>query len=799
MAPNTDIPVTDSANQILQFNPPLWITYCLSMSVTKGQVWTSDWVKSLQKGVGEADAKVIVGGYQQLTVQLNSLLHQPNSTDEDSQNDRVIVLLRQLLVMHVYLEVVAECHPFLIQANRWVEQATHVITISSKKTYLNQLNLLLEEALAEKEEKWPLNSTVDRALFKVYQYTLIHYFQQLLDCLRNTTHREQVPCAAAESEYESYIRVICILHAYTTQISSLPLSEIEHLPSLLLDQLTQLIKLTSTLDLSPSWMERLKQWILWCFNKLKLWNITIPSAVETSSSSLLTISQQLRKSTAEAIKKKKAQSLPVIRERCWLYFSLYEQLISQWCNEEERHALEYHATALALFESFMSTFECPPTFNKGILRENPLKSHRSIKLNRKRITPVEHWEPLLDPALNKLGTDLFIRGWFIYNCYFFDRASLLHWLIDRQEPRLMATIKAYVNSEDRDFQCDEISNFDKRNLYRFVQATYKDFCADLNLITYMILSVWFKKVGINVSHRDLAAILSKPGRWLHHKKQEPPSTRSAYWEDTIPNLSYILYRAIEYLGAGLYFFPPLQQRWSALQEVLSAYPDNLAEFVHHHHAEIATIIKKLLLIFHLDHKSKASRDNILLNHLAKSYIPQIQSVKTDLQKFRALDPDELQSEKAEKAADSLLWKLKQVVFDCAHAHLRSMQWIINALALSPEELQRDYTQENCDYVNKVKEVDTEITRARKSEKKTRREREEIRREREEIRREREAGLVKVARLEAILAKQAQAKLVPASITKSGMTLFSDPASSQATTSTEFADPNSVLTKVCYGP
>lgn len=773
MAPNTDISIADMASS--QFNPPLWITDCLSMSATKRNEWTSDWVKSLQVGLGESDSQTVAWGYQQLTDQLNSILQQPYSTDEKTQNDCVDGLLRQLLVMQVYLEIAAEYHPSVVdlQANEWVEQATYVMTTLPKKVYLNQLNLLAEEAIREKYEKRPINNTVDRALFKIYQSTLIHYFQQLLDHLRHTTQNHP-PCDAEESEYESYIRVICMLHAYTTQLSTLPLTETEHLPSLLLDQLTQLIKITSTLDLSPSWMERLKQWIQWCFNKLKLWHMTIPSAAQTSSSSLLAISRQLRKSTEETIRRKKLKSLNVIRERCWLYFSLHEQLINQWCNEEERHALECHSTGLALFESFMSTFECPSTFNRGILRENPLMSYRSAKFNRKQVTPVQHWEPLLDIALNKLGTDLFIRGWFIYNCYS-NRASLLHWLVARQEPRLMATIKAYVNSEKRDFQRDEISNFDKRNLYRFVQVIYEDFCADLNMITQMILSVWFKKIGVNVSHTDLAAILSKPGRWLHHKKQEPPSTR---WEDTIPHLAFILYQAIERLGAGLYFFPPLQQRWSALQEALSAYPDNhLAEFVHHHHAEIATIIKKLLLIFHLDHKSKASRDNALLNVWAQRYIPQIQFVKEKLQKFRELDLDKLQSEEAEKAADLLLRRLKTVVVDGMHCHLRSMQWIINALSLSPEELQQEHNQENCDYVNKVKQVDAEIARARKSEKE---------------------ALERIARLEALLTKQErQTPPSPASLTTSRITLFSNPAASQ-TTSTEVADPNPVSSKVHYG-
>lgn len=778
MAPNTDIPAAESANQVLKRNSPLWITDCLSMSVAKGLVvWTSDWVKSLQEGVAEADSQTVAVGYQQLTDQLNSLLHQPNSTDENSQNDWVTVLLRQLLMMHVYLETAAKYHPYLIQANRWVDQVCHLMIITPKKIYLNQLGLLVEEALGEKYEKQPINKMVDRALFKIYQRTLLLYFQQLLDHLRNTAQEDHPPCDEEESEYESYIRVICMLHAYTTQLTTLPLTETEHLPSLLLDQLTQLIKITSTLDLSPSWMERLKQWILWCFNKLKLWHITTPSVAQTSSSSLLAVSRQLRKSTEETIRKKKLQSLHVIRERCWLYFSLHEQLINQWCSEEERHALEYHATALALFESFMSTFECPSTFNRGILRENPLMSYRSVKFNRKQVTPAQHWEPLLNIALNKLGTDLFIRSWFIYNCYS-NRASLLHWLVAKQEPRLMAVIKDYVRREERDFQEDEISNFDKRNLYRFVQATYNDFCTDVNLITQMILSVWFKKIGINVSHTDLAAILSKPGRWLYHKKQEPPSARSTQWEDTIPNLAFILYDAIERLGAGFYFFPPFQQRWSAFQEALAAHTDNLAEFVYLHHAEIATVIKKLLLIFHLDHKSKADRGNALLNVWAQRYIPRIQSVRHDLQKFRELDPDELQSDHAERVADSLLRRLKTVVVDCMHCHLGSMQWIINALSLSPEKLQQEHTQENCDYVNKVKEVDAEIARARKSEK--------------EARREKEAALEKVARLEALLAERArQAHPVPANVTKSGVTLFSV---APQKTPTEFTDPSSVLTK-----
>lgn len=57
-------------------------------------------------------------------------------------------------------------------------------------------------------------------------------------------------------------------------------------------------------------------------------------------------------------------------------------------------------------------------------------------------------------------------------------------------------------------------------------------------------------------------------------------------------------------------------------------------------------------------------------------------------------------------------------------------------------------------------------------------------------RERESLLGKMARLETILAKQAQANSAPVKITKSGMTLFSD-APSQ-TTSTKFSGKSTSL-------
>ncbi len=73
----------------------------------------------------------------------------------------------------------------------------------------------------------------------------------------------------------------------------------------------------------------------------------------------------------------------MIREGCWLYFSLHEQLFTQ-CLDKKKHALEYQSTALALFESFMSTFDWPNTFKKGVLGENPLKpSGRFIKFKEK--------------------------------------------------------------------------------------------------------------------------------------------------------------------------------------------------------------------------------------------------------------------------------------------------------------------------------------------------------------------------------------------------------------------------------
>mgnify|MGYP003515210860 FL=1 len=182
------------------------------------------------------------------------------------------------------------------------------------------------------------------------------------------------------------------------------------------------------------------------------------------------------------------------------------------------------------------------------------------------------------------------------------------------------------------------------------------------------------------------------------------------------------------------------------------------------------------MIFHLDHKSKASRDNALLNHWAQLYIPRIQFVKEKLQKFRELDLDELQSEDAEKAADLLLRRLNTVVVDGMHCHLRSMQWIINALSLSPEELQREYNQENCDYVNKVKQVDAEIARARKSEKE---------------------ALERIARLEALLTKQErQTPPQQPTIAGSRVTLFPAPTTSQTSTT---AAENPILTEYHYAP
>ncbi|WP_218814129.1 hypothetical protein [Rickettsiella endosymbiont of Dermanyssus gallinae] len=719
MDPNEDILVAefaDSEEQLLQFKSPLksplelWVTDCFSMSATKHQVWASNWIESLRVGLREADSKTIKHGYQQLTDQLTNLLQQQHSI-----NDWVSALLLQLIAMYVYRKnAIKQCYPdqlIELQAKQWKKHATCVMVNVPTEVYLNLLLQLVDEARDNK----PIDNTLDRALLKIHQHALKFCFKQLLNELRNTT-QDCPPPDAESSVYMLYEKIVCMLHVYINQLSTLKPKEKELLPNRLLNQLTQLIEETSTLDLSPSWMDRLKQWIELFFGKLQLLYKEISSAEKISSSALRTISERLQEATKKAVQNKKLQSpesIELIRKRCWLYFSLHEKLISQWGNKE-KHALEYQSTALALFESFMSTFDWPTTFNKGILRANPLKSYRSTQntfvwftrfkeeilhgnplkayQSAKQVIPVEHWEPLVDKALNKLCVDFFMRDWARnHGCP--NKRSFLQWLLSRQEPRLIAKIKAHVNSQETELQqLNEVSTVEKTNIYGFVQAIYEDLCADLNQITQMILSIWFQKIGFNIPHKDLGNFLSEPGRWLCQTDQARPTRLDV----DIPFFTLFMLQAIERLGkclgVGVCFFPSLQQHWSAHQKALAAHSGNAAEFVHNQNKNIATIIRKLYLIFHTDHKPDADTK---VKDWATCYIPKIKSIKDDLAKFRKRDQKELQSLDAIEKAQALLDNLKEVVLDGMNCHLR------------------EYSQETRQHNSVLKQIEADTAKTRK--------------------------------------------------------------------------------------
>ncbi|WP_218814014.1 coiled-coil domain-containing protein [Rickettsiella endosymbiont of Dermanyssus gallinae] len=782
MPPKTNTPGTDSANQLLQRNPLLyrWITNCFPISQIKSLVWTSDWLEPLQIELKKTSSVTIKQGYKLLTEEFNSLLGQQHLTDENTQNDWASALLLKLLVMYVYRKNATECYRdqlVELPAMPWTKHATLVMTKVPKAAYLNQLRQLVYRAIHEQ----PIDHTVDHALLTIQQHALNFYFKQFLDELRNTTQNCPFP-DKEDSTYNRYTKMIGVLHVYIGEIddSSLKEKETAHLSKLLLEQLTQLIETTSTLDLSPSWIERLKQWIQTCISQLTSLYTKTPSAAETSYLRLLGISERLRKSTRKAVRNKKFQSPELIREGCWLYFSLHEQLITQWV-DKEKHALEYQSTALALFESFMSTFDWPDTFKKGILGENPLKSQRFFTFNRKKTTPVEHWESLLDPALNKLCADFFMRDWFEYHGYP-HKGSFLQWLLSRQELRLMAKIKEYVSTEEWAFQEDEIPFFDKRNLYRLVQEIHKDFCADLNQITQMILSVWFQEIGRMVPHADLANSLLKPERWLYQINKEP----IIWTEDSIPKLAFLMLGAIERLGAGFYFFPPFQKRWFEFQEALDAHSGNAVEFVQQHHVEIAAIIKKLLLMFHTDKKSEAHRNDARLKEQLQYHFRRIQSVRDDLQKFRERNPNELKSSDAERAADSLLRHLKKVVLNCMHYHVNSMQWSVYMFSLSPDELQ-EYSEETRQHINERKQMDTRTAKARK---KTKEAEARIKEKQARIK----ANQAEIEHLKALLAEPEQNTPPPVTVAASPAAFFSVPTTSQTPTDVK----NLVVAKYPFG-
>ncbi|WP_218814380.1 cell envelope integrity protein TolA [Rickettsiella endosymbiont of Dermanyssus gallinae] len=802
MLPNTNISVADSAEQLLQRNSLLyrWVTNCFSIVKIKSNIWTPEWIESLKIALKKANSETIKQGYKLLTEEFNSKLGQLYSTNENSQNDWVSALLLQLLAMDVYRKTTTECcHDQLMEcpSMRWTNYANRVITIVPKEVYLKQLSRLVGEAVSKK----PIDSTVDYVLLQIHQHALKFCFKRFLNGLRHTT-QDSPPPDEENSAYQSYIQMICMLHVYITRVSNLPLKEKQRLPNLLLEQLKQLIEETCELDLSPSWMERLRQWIQQFFGKLKLLYTTIPSTVETSSSALLIISQQLRKSAKQAAQKKESHSSELIRERCWLYFSLYEQIITQYW-DKEKYALNYQSTTLALFESFMSTFafEPPSTFEKGILRANPLKSQGFFTFSRKKVAP-EHLEFLLDTALNKLCVD-FINNWF-YHDYSANKGSisLLHWLIFRQEPRLMAKIKAYASTEDyTQFRgLAEIPSFEKETLYRFVQDAHKDFCIDLNLLTRMIVSIWLKKIGIIVSHYDLANSLLKPERWLY---QTNP-VASVPWKDTIPNLAWVLLHAVERLGVGLYFFPPIQQRWSVFQEAWTEHSGSIAEFVYQQDKEIAAILNKLFLTFHLDHESEAKRNDPMLKDWAQNYIPYIKSAKQTLRKFRARDPNELQSLDAKKEAESLLNELKDIVLYCMHCDVKYVRCMLEddpdisskLSELRQLHVERIRTRKETEEINKrTEEICKETEEIRKETKEIRKETESERKEKEaaqarekEERKEKEAtqarekeAQAEIEHLKALLAEQEGQTLPQPSVAGSRSMLFPAPTTPQAST------------------
>ncbi|WP_218813334.1 hypothetical protein [Rickettsiella endosymbiont of Dermanyssus gallinae] len=760
MRPNTGITISDTVSPLLQHNQLLrdWLNDCLSPSKTQLQVWTSDWIESLRAGLKKADSAFIKQGYEELIDQLNNLLQQQYATDENVQSNWVSALLLLLLVMHVYRETTAECcHDQLIEcpSMRWTEHANRVMAIAPKVLYLKQLSRLVREAISKK----PIDSIVDRALFQIHQHALKFCFKQFLNGLRHTD-QDCPPPDEEHSTYKSYVHMICMLHVYITQLSDLPRKEKEYLPNLLLKQLTKLIKDTSELDLSPSWMDRLKQWIQQFFGKLKLLYTTIPSTTETSSSALLAISQQLRKSAQQAAQKKELHSPELIRERCWLYFSLYEQIIAQYW-DSEKYALNYQSTTLALFESFMSTFNWPFTFRKGILRENPLKPSR-FKFSRKKTIPLEHCEPLLDKTLTKLSEDFFKTDWFYLDSIPHpERRSFLHWLVSRHEPRLIAKIKDYISKEGIEFQQDEILELDKRNLYRLVQAVHEDFCKELNLITQMILSVWFRDAGIRVSHADLARMLLKPGCWLYLNPEVPLTL-----ESSITRFAFFMLQAIERLGAGIYFFPPLQQRWSTFQAALTAHSGKVTEFIRQHDADIAAILKKLFLMFHPDHQSEAERNDPISKNWAQRYLYRIQHTKSNLQKFRELAANEQQNidDETERKAESLLKWLKDVVLDCMDCHVAQQRMAVRLFSLSDDDLRRCYDHKTYETITKRKQIEADTISERKKLK-------------EELK-EKDA---EIERLKALLAEQEGQTLSQPSIAGSRLTLFPTPTTSQAPT------------------
>jgi Skp family chaperone for outer membrane proteins len=803
MLPNTGIPVAEVAAESLQPNTLLGLISGLSVPTKQRQVWTSAWIESVQAGIEKGDSLAILQGYQRLTEQLNSLLQQPYPLDEHKQNDWISALLRHLLGMHVYQEIVAENCPHLfieLKTTPWVTQATQVLMRVPQEAYLRQLCQLVEYIC-----KQSIDSRVDRALLKLHQHTVTHCFQQFLDRLLNPTQG----CLSPEEEYsvyKPYIYTIAMLHSYTTQLSKLPSTEKEAIPNLLLKQLTELIEKTSTLDLTPSWTERLKEWIQRLFKHLQLGYVLTSGPEASPSSKLLVISRRLKNAAKKALHNKNSQSIQLIQERCWLYFSLHEQLLTQWWREE-KYTLEYHQSiALALFETFISTFN-RVEFKERVLRNNPLKPkpNRFFKCKRKRETPVRDWEPLVDIALEKLCEGFFIRDWCRRDI---KKESFILWLVSRHKPRLIAKIKDYIARPEVEFQHNKILFLDKLNLYRFVQEIHEDFCADLNQVTQMILITWFQEMGCTVSRADLGCILVKPGRWLH----SPHTNETRSWKCVV-TLSML--QAIERLGAGLYFFPHLEQRWSALQEALATCADNPAEFFLRYYTDIKKLLHQLLLLFHPDHQPEATRDHVIVKQRAARYLPQIKDVKHDLQKFIARNPEELQAFTLDVkvATACLLNHLEDIVLDCMLCYVvdirvcRGTKKALDNIKKETKKIQEEkkkIQEETKKIQEEKKKIQEETKKIQEETKKIQEETKKIQEETKKIQEETEAAQTRtreaqaeVERLKALLAELTEQTLPQPSLARSQVTLFS--ASNAPLISTSTATKNPVLTEYNYAP
>ncbi|MDQ8038931.1 MAG: hypothetical protein REH83_00825 [Rickettsiella sp.] len=765
--------------------PPLWLTTCLSVPNQHYRnetewVETNDWFESLQTGIATADFYVLQDGYQQLCKQLDNLIEQPLPAKEN-QEDLAFAILMHLLIMQVYLEYVDEISPhtfFARKASHWRLQINQVLTKLPYETYLKQLGHLAEYIC----KKSIHIRKVDGALFKIYQHSVTHYFQQFENYLLSATEK----CLYDTQEYsayEPYNLSIVMLYNYTSRLSSLSYEEKEQIPQLLLWQLTDLIRKTNLLDLSPSWTERLKKWIENLFRQLRLWYSPEADTETHTTQALLEISQRLQKSAKKALRNKNSPSIQLLRERLWLYFSLHQQLITY--SRDKELALEHQSIALALFEPFISTFD-REKFDERVLKKNPFKPKASLfNFIRIKLKASNDWKPLVNIALSGLCDDygFFRRDWNWHHIN--EDESFIFWLIARYKPRLLAEIEAYLHDEAIDLHSEEIKLTDKLNICRFVQQVYTDLCSDLNQITQMILSVWFKEVGHKVSSAQIGFILEERDRWLNYPNQ------NVIIGSECPVHIFALYmqNAVARLGAGLYFYPTLQQRCNTLRKAWDTYSGhNRREFFFQHQKEINTILNKLLLLFHPDRQSITLRENKVVRYRAIIYLPQIKALKDDLQAYRA--QKEVSKLKYRFNTDYLLTRIETLVLDCMTIPTRETNWTLSLLSLPEQELQENFDKEIYEWIVRLKQLEIDVIKIRRETKETiekinkkekaalevieieRREKEAALEAIEKERREKEAAQAEIEHLKLLLAaSKIQTSPQPSALAGSRVTLF----------------------------